>query len=514
MRCAIFTRVANFCRKVLIRADKLPRNLTPASDISMSCEKSRIIEECNRNASLESSTNHSKTIALTQLSTASKRSHAPAKQKVSPMTTIPRERHSISRKDISKNALKVLYRLNRSGYESYLVGGSVRDLLLGKKPKDFDITTNATPEQVRKLFRNCRLVGRRFRLAHVLFEQELIEVSTFRGHHEKIQTYDKNSSQQAKNGILLRDNIFGCIEEDAQRRDFTINSLYYAVADLTLRDYVNGLRDLQKGVIRLIGDPETRYREDPVRMLRAVRFAAKLGMPLSSETAEPVSRLASLLQEIPASRLFEESLKLLLAGYGYPTYLKLCEYKLFQPLFPLLARHYTPSHTTLMENTLAQALKNIDHRLRNGIRVNPSFLFASILWYPLLTHAKKLAKESSLGYYEAFALAMNDILDEQCLSLAIPRRITTLVRDIWQLQLRLTRRHGKRAYKLIEHQKFYSAYDLLMLRAEVEGNKEVLQLAEWWSEFQLAGPARKQSMLNILTDDSISRSQAQRKKER
>ena len=220
------------------------------------------------------------------------------------VTVIPREQHAISRKDISENALKVMYRLNKAGYEAWLVGGGVRDLLLGKKPKDFDVTTNATPEQVRKLFRNCRLVGRRFRLAHVMFGPEIIEVATFRGHHEG-NVSDRTTSQRGQNGMLLRDNIFGSIEEDAQRRDFTINSLYYSVADFTVRDYVGGMKDLKDGVIRLIGNPETRYREDPVRMLRAVRFAAKLGMRISPETAEPIPRLATLLNDIPPARLFE-----------------------------------------------------------------------------------------------------------------------------------------------------------------------------------------------------------------
>nr|WP_280921567.1 polynucleotide adenylyltransferase PcnB [Serratia fonticola] len=430
------------------------------------------------------------------------------------MTVIPRDQHAISRKDISENALKVLYRLNKSGYEAYLVGGGVRDLLLGKKPKDFDITTNATPEQVRKLFRNCRLVGRRFRLAHVMFGPEIIEVATFRGHHEQSQESDKNSSQQAQNGMLLRDNIFGTIEDDAQRRDFTINSLYYGVADFALRDYVGGLRDLQQGVIRLIGDPETRYREDPVRMLRAVRFAAKLDMTISEETAEPIPRLASLLHEIPPARLFEEALKLLQTGYGYQTYLKLCEYQLFQPLFPLIARNFTPNHDTPMERILEQVLKNTDHRLQNDKRVNPAFLFAAMLWYPLLEHAQKLAQESGLAYYDAFALAMNDVLDEECRSLAIPKRITTLVRDIWQLQLRLSRRQGKRAHKLMEHPKFRAAYDLLALRAEVENNPEMMRLAEWWDEFQVATAARQKNMLSTLGEDPAPRRARQRRPRR
>ncbi|MBL5903197.1 polynucleotide adenylyltransferase PcnB [Serratia fonticola] len=507
----MFTRVANFCRKVLIRDDKLTREDAPASDKNQVREESAPAEP----------------LATTPpRSTESGRetpARRPAPRKCPPfvaaegtrsMTVIPRDQHAISRKDISENALKVLYRLNKSGYEAYLVGGGVRDLLLGKKPKDFDITTNATPEQVRKLFRNCRLVGRRFRLAHVMFGPEIIEVATFRGHHEQSQESDKNSSQQAQNGMLLRDNIFGTIEDDAQRRDFTINSLYYGVADFALRDYVGGLRDLQQGVIRLIGDPETRYREDPVRMLRAVRFAAKLDMTISEETAEPIPRLASLLHEIPPARLFEEALKLLQTGYGYQTYLKLCEYQLFQPLFPLIARNFTPNHDTPMERILEQVLKNTDHRLQNDKRVNPAFLFAAMLWYPLLEHAQKLAQESGLAYYDAFALAMNDVLDEECRSLAIPKRITTLVRDIWQLQLRLSRRQGKRAHKLMEHPKFRAAYDLLALRAEVENNPEMLRLAEWWDEFQVATAARQKNMLSTLGEDPAPRRARQRRPRR
>ncbi len=420
------------------------------------------------------------------------------------ITVIPQDQHNISRTDISNNALKVLSRLNKYGYDAYLVGGSVRDLLLGKKPKDFDITTSATPEQVYKLFRNCRLIGRRFRLAHVMFGQEIIEVATFRGHHQPRSTEknDKNSSQQTQHGMLLRDNIFGSIEEDAQRRDFTINSLYYSMADVTLRDYTGGLPDLKQGIIRLIGDPHVRYREDPVRMLRAVRFAAKLNMTLSRETAEPIPQLASLLQAIPPARLFEESLKLLQAGYGYMAYTKLCEYQLFQPLFPIIARHFTENHGSPTECILQQVLKNTDFRLQQGMGVNPAFLFAAMLWYPLTEHAQKLIQESSLVYFEAFSLAISKVLEEQCHSLAIPKRITSLIRDIWLLQLRLPRRQGQRAYKLMEHPKFRAAYDLLALRAEAENHVELKQLTCWWEEFQQAKPAQQKSMLHALGADS------------
>ncbi|HEY0208362.1 polynucleotide adenylyltransferase PcnB [Acerihabitans sp.] len=440
-----------------------------------------------------------------------------------PLTIIPRDQHTISRKEISENALKVLYRLNKAGYEAYLVGGGVRDLLLGRKPKDFDITTDATPEQMRKLFRNCRLVGRRFRLAHVMFGPEIIEVATFRGHHltHVPDETDAGTAVQApaaalqgQNGMLLRDNIFGSIEEDAQRRDFTINSLYYSVADFTLRDYTGGLRDLQQGVVRLIGDPETRYREDPVRMLRAVRFAAKLNMQVEAATAEPIPRLASLLRDIPAARLFEESLKLLQAGYGEPTYRLLCEYQLFQPMFPLISRNFTEQGDSFMEKMVTQVLKNTDHRIQNDMRVNPAFLFSAMLWYPMLEHAQKLTQEGGLAYFDAFSLALNDILDEQCRSLAIPKRLTTLMRDIWQLQLRLSRRQGKRAFKLMEHPKFRAAFDLLALRAEVENSAELQRLTQWWREFQEAAPPRQKSLLTTLDDDATARPRPRRPRRR
>lgn len=423
------------------------------------------------------------------------------------VTVIPREQHAISRKDISENALKVMYRLNKAGYEAWLVGGGVRDLLLGKKPKDFDVTTNATPEQVRKLFRNCRLVGRRFRLAHVMFGPEIIEVATFRGHHEG-NVSDRTTSQRGQNGMLLRDNIFGSIEEDAQRRNFTINSLYYSVADFTVRDYVGGMKDLKDGVIRLIGNPETRYREDPVRMLRAVRFAAKLGMRISPETAEPIPRLATLLNDIPPARLFEESLKLLQAGYGYETYNLLCEYHLFQPLFPTITRYFTENGDSPMERIIEQVLKNTDTRIHNDMRVNPAFLFAAMFWYPLLETAQKIAQESGLTYHDAFALAMNDVLDEACRSLAIPKRLTTLTRDIWQLQLRMS------AWKLLEHPKFRAAYDLLALRAEVERNAELQRLVKWWGEFQVSAPPDQKGMLNELDEEPSPRRRSRRPRKR
>ncbi|EKT54215.1 polynucleotide adenylyltransferase PcnB [Providencia sneebia] len=427
------------------------------------------------------------------------------------ITIIPRSEHNISRNDISDNALKVLYRLNKGGYEAYLVGGGVRDLLLGKKPKDFDITTNATPEQIRKLFRNCRLVGRRFRLAHIMFGPEVIEVATFRGHHDQSITEDKNLSQQAQNGMLLRDNIFGSIEEDAIRRDFTVNSLYYNIDDFSVRDYVDGLKDLKDGIIRLIGDPETRYREDPVRMLRAVRFACKLDMRIEPKTAQPIKQLAPLLREIPSARLFEESLKLLQAGQGYATYKMLKEYHLFEQLFPTISIRFTLNNDSPMEKIIEQVLKNTDFRLKNERPVNPAFLFAAMLWYPVTEHAEKLSQEGGLAYYDAFALAMNDILDDQCRSIAIPKRITTTMRDIWQLQLRLPRRQGRRASKLMEHQKFRAAFDLLELRANVERRTELQELATWWDDYQRANNTQQREMIAELGSSPVRKRHRPRK---
>jgi len=500
-RCTIFTRVANLFRKVLFREDKKSHD--------KKAEPEQLVLKASTAAKAHG-TKSSQPVARDRRAAHSRQSATNKFQQpeqAESMFVIPRDQHAISRKDISENALKVLYRLSKAGYQAYLVGGGVRDLLLQKKPKDFDITTNATPEQVRRLFRNCRLVGRRFRLAHVMFGPEIIEVATFRGHHEQHpeEEEDKNSSQQAQNGMLLRDNIFGSIEEDAQRRDFTINSLYYNIADFSLRDYTGGLNDLRQGIIRLIGDPQTRYREDPVRMLRAIRFAAKLDMEISPETSQPIAQLASLLSEIPAARLFEESLKLLQAGHGYNTYLKLREFQLFHPLFPLIARQFTPEADSPMERIIAQVLKNTDYRIQHDLRVNPAFLFAAMLWYPVIEQAQRLAQEGGLIYFDAFALAMNDVLDEQCRSLAIPKRITTLVRDIWTLQLRISRRQGKRAHKLMEHPKFRAAYDLLALRAEVEQHRELQSLVQWWGEFQQATPMTQKNMLSNLGEDTTSR---------
>ncbi|PMH41251.1 poly(A) polymerase [Vibrio sp. 10N.286.49.B3] len=405
-----------------------------------------------------------------------------------------RQEHNISRKQISDNALKVLYRLNGAGFDAYLVGGGVRDLLLDQQPKDFDIATNATPEQIKNLFRNCRLIGRRFRLAHIMFGRDIIEVATFRGHH---QEPDKNVSAQSKEGMLLRDNVYGTVEEDAERRDFTINAMYYNIADYSIHDYAGGMEDLEDRLIRLIGEPEVRYREDPVRMLRAIRFAAKLDFDIEEDTADPIEHLAHLLQDIPAARLFEESLKLLQSGYGLETYHLMREYNLFQQMFPLISEQFTADYASQTEQMLDLALDSTDQRIEEDKRINPAFMFAAILWYPVKALADQMMVEQGMAEYDAIMEASNVVLDQQVKSIAIPRRHTATIREIWQLQLRLPRRSGKRAFRLMELNKFRAGYDFLAMRGEIEGG-ETAKLAKWWERFQSAGRNMRQAMANDL----------------
>ncbi|MFY3326560.1 polynucleotide adenylyltransferase PcnB [Vibrio fluvialis] len=407
------------------------------------------------------------------------------------LNIITRQEHNVSRQHISENALKVLYRLNGAGFEAYLVGGGVRDLLLGGKPKDFDVATNATPEQIRQLFRNCRLIGRRFRLAHIMFGRDIIEVATFRGHH---QENNKQIASQSEAGMLLRDNVYGTIDEDAERRDFTINAMYYNIADYSIHDYAGGMEDMDDKLIRLIGDPETRYREDPVRMLRAIRFAVKLDFDIEEETAAPIEHLAPLLRDIPAARLYEESLKMLQSGYGLETYHLMREYNLFQQLFPTIARHFTDDYSSKTEQMLDLALDSTDQRMEEGKRINPAFMFAAMLWYPMMELADELTQQRHFNEYDAVMEASNRILDEVVKSIAIPRRHTATIREIWQLQLRLPRRTGKRAFRLMELNKFRAGFDFLEMRGEVEDGETKL-LADWWETFQNAGRNMRQAMV-------------------
>ncbi|WP_425445494.1 polynucleotide adenylyltransferase PcnB [Vibrio fujianensis] len=410
------------------------------------------------------------------------------------LNIITRQEHKISRQSISENALKVLYRLHGAGFEAYLVGGGVRDLLLGATPKDFDIATNATPEQVRQLFRNCRLIGRRFRLAHIMFGRDIVEVATFRGHHQEI---NQQIAAQSEAGMLLRDNVYGTIDEDAERRDFTINAMYYNIADYSIHDYAGGMEDLEDKLVRLIGDPETRYREDPVRMLRAIRFAVKLDFDIEEDTAAPIEQLAPLLRDIPSARLYEESLKMLQTGYGLETYHLMREYNLFQQLFPQVAEHFTEDDSSLTEQMIDLALDSTDIRIEEGKRINPAFMFAAFFWYPMIKLAEQIMETHQYNFYDAVMEASNKTLDQVVKSIAIPRRHTTTIREIWQMQLRLPRRTGKRAFRLLELNKFRAGFDFLEMRGEIEGG-EVKQLANWWQTFQNAGRNMRQAMVADL----------------
>ncbi|MBJ2128600.1 polynucleotide adenylyltransferase PcnB [Alteromonas sp. IB21] len=412
-----------------------------------------------------------------------------------------RGEHGISREDVSANALKVMYRLNGAGFESYLVGGCVRDILMGHEPKDFDVVTNATPEQIKGLFRNCRLIGRRFRLAHIVFGREIIEVATFRGHHQESDEEDdlpkgKSLGKRDAEGQLVRDNVFGTIEEDAERRDFTFNAMYYSVADFTVKDFANGLAAIEKREVELIGDPETRYREDPVRMLRAVRFAAKLGMRIEAKTAAPIKSLANLLQNIPPARLFEETLKLFLSGKGEDTFLMLHEYGLIEPLFPQLAPFLKDENSREMQ-FIRRVLANTDERINSNQRVTPAFLYAALLWYPLEEQSQRLQSESGLNAFDAFNIASGEVISRQIQRIMIPKRFSTVIRDIWILQQRLPKRFGRRAFQLLTHPKFRAGYDFLLVRGQIEGG-DLLELAQWWTHFQHADNGKQKGMLNAL----------------
>ncbi len=388
-------------------------------------------------------------------------------------TRIPRPEHSVSRNQISKSALKVLYQLHNAGYQAFLVGGCVRDLLLNITPKDFDVVTNAHPEEVKSLFRNCRLIGRRFVLAHVHFGKEIIEVATFRAHHSD------GEGGSMVNGRIVRDNVYGSIDEDAWRRDFTINALYYDISDFALLDYAHGMQDIQEGVLRLIGDPILRYQEDPVRMLRAVRFAAKLGFQIDAAAAEPIPQLKGLLAGIPKARLFEEVQKLFLTGHAAQSLVQLRQHHLFPALFSETEQCLADP---VAERLVMQALHNTDERLANQQPVTAAFLLAALLWPPVAQQMPKF-REQDLTEQDALLAATQQVMEKQLQQLAIPRRILTQIQEIWLLQPRLTRRRHNRKSRasIANNPRFRAGYDFLLLRA---GAGEPVQTdVDSWTQF-------------------------------
>lgn len=392
-------------------------------------------------------------------------------------------KHKIDKNLISQAASKTCEGLQKAGFEAFIVGGAVRDLLLNVKPKDFDIATNATPEEVYKVFRRSRIIGRRFRLVHVLWGVDTIEVSTFRGHHQS-----EGDGQTADSGRIIRDNIFGSLEDDAVRRDFTANALYYNPAKEEVLDFHNGVADIKANLLRMIGDPKTRYQEDPVRMLRAVRLSAKLGLKIEKSTQEPIQKLADLLQDVPPSRLFDEMLKLFLSGHAVESINALREQHLHHGLLPLLD---VVLEQPLGERFVMLALKNTDDRILAGKSSNPSFLFATLLWHEVLkaweTH------KNSHPPIPALHMAMNEIIDAQAKKLAIHNRFTATMKEIWGMQPRFEQRAGKRPFGILEHPRYRAAYDFLLLRCE-SGEIDA-ELGEWWTEFADANGEARAAML-------------------
>lgn len=363
---------------------------------------------------------------------------------------------------------------------------------MGHEPKDFDVATNASPEQVKALFRNCRLIGRRFRLAHVFFGREIIEVATFRGQGEGNNDQERSSSDD---GRLLRDNVFGTIEEDALRRDFTVNALYYNIHDYSVVDYANGMEDIKSGTLRMLGNAAQRYREDPVRMLRAVRFSAKLGFRIHPQTASAISEQAHLLKDISPSRLFDETIKLFLSGKALQTFELLRHYHLFEYLFPLTEKSLTEEEQGFPHMLVSLALSSTDNRIAEGKPVTPAFLYAAFLWDSVRSMAEEIQAEESMSKIQAAQLAGNRVVSAQAKNTSIPRRFSFPMRDIWSLQQRLTITTGKRPHTLLTHQRFRAAYDFLLLRAECG---EVSQeLADWWTRFQEVGPDEKTKMTAV-----------------
>lgn len=401
-------------------------------------------------------------------------------------TIIPRADHCISRDNIDDRALKVLYRLHKAGYRALLVGGGVRDLLLNHVPKDFDIATDAHPEQVKKLFSNCRLIGRRFRLAHIFFGREIIEVATFRASHEGEST----DSIQDDAGRILRDNVYGDIEDDVWRRDFTINALYYDIADFSVVDYTGAMDDLKQRQLKLIGDPETRYREDPVRMLRAVRFAAKLNFSIHADSEKYIYELGYLLGDIPPARLYDEILKLFHSGKAVVCFELLKKYQLLQYLFPAANECLDDP---VFEDFIVYALESTDVRVNEGKPITPAFLFAAMLWRSVTLQRDQFVEDGTTLSL-AMQHAMSSAIKQQVAVTSIPRRFSMVMRDIWHMQYRFQYRHGRRARSLLSHPKFRAAYDFMCIRNRAGELQD--DSCEWWTRIQTMSSDQQDKVLN------------------
>ena len=407
---------------------------------------------------------------------------AASKPAASALATIAVTRHGIRREHVSSAARRTCEALQKEGYKAYVVGGAVRDLIAGIEPKDYDVATDATPEQVRAVFRRSRIIGRRFQIVHVMFGSETIEVSTFRAAHDEDTVKDEH-------GRVLRDNVWGSLAEDAARRDFTVNALYYDPTTENVLDYHHGVTDLQNKTLRMIGEPRTRYREDPVRMLRAVRLSAKLGLKLDAAVSAPIKEMAELMENVPAARLFDEMLKLLFSGHAVECVKRLRDEGLHHGLLPLLD---VILEQPMGERFVMLALEATDARVRAGKTLSPGYLFATLLWHEVLANweARKARGEIPMP---ALFEAMDEVLDIQAEKLAITRRVAGDIKDIWALQPRFDKRAGKTPYRLLEQPRFRAGFDFLALRAQ---SGEIDQeIADWWLYFQEADGAGREAML-------------------
>lgn len=411
--------------------------------------------------------------------------------------------HGIHRDDLSHAAINVCEGLQKEGYDAFVVGGAVRDLLLGRHPKDFDVATSATPEQVRAVFRRARIIGRRFRLVHVMFRDETIEVSTFRSNQAAAEG-DEASAHVDEHGRLLRDNVFGSREDDAIRRDFTMNALFYDPTRQEVWDYVHGVADIQKKRVVIIGDPEARYREDPVRMLRAARLAAKLEFAIDGPTEAPIRGLAPLLDNVPEARLFDEMLKLLLSGHAHAGLERLRALGLHKGLMPVLDQLFDDADSRPFT---VLALQRTDERIAEGKGVSPAFLFAALFWFPLKQRVAQL-EAKGIRPLQALHEGMDETLDRQRKTLSIPRRLDPLIKEIWISQPRFLQRSKPRAFRLLAVPRFRASYDFLALRAEA-GDADA-ELAAWWERFQFAPEAEQEAML--LPDDEPKKKKRRRRK--
>lgn len=409
---------------------------------------------------------------------------------------IDAEKFAISKQNFPKPALEIVTTLQKNGYQAFIVGGAIRDLLLAKAQKDFDIVTNANPNQIKDIFKQrCRIIGRRFRLAHIFYrangKNNYIEVATFRADDEVIQ--NSNLRSQTENGLILRDNIYGNLYQDVKRRDFTINALYFNPSNNIIYDFYNGIQDLNNAQLRLIGDPKTRFLEDPVRILRAIRFMAKLDFFLPHEYLELIQQLKDNLLQIPKARLFDESIKLLQGGCGFKTYQLLRQYGLLDYVVLDLNECLTEHNDSNCDRIIELALKSTDERIANKLSINPAFLFACFFYYPMRSKVEQLKNEANLNNNDAFNIAISD-LNATFVKMCMPKRLIAVINDIWMLQLRLDKRlNSKQIDFAFNHPRFRAAFDLLAMRAELESN-ETIERLKWWHEYQQSNKSQRQDL--------------------